>query len=236
MQMIYRVAAATRRFRFTPARVLITTAVLGVLGAPLAHADPRCARIDVGGLEGVSDYRAATDQYRHVVEKAHFTAEYQRQALRGDPKASNGGTWGNLAYTLRRFPNHPRALYMMGLFELQLEKLDAEEWRNLTLQPSYAPFTCYFARASRFAPDDPVVPNSLGILQHRAGKPEDALKSFQKAVELAPQSPEAHYNLGLSQFALEKYAESAASARRAYELGYPKQDLAIKLKRKGHWK
>jgi Flp pilus assembly protein TadD len=94
---------------------------------------------------------------------------------------------------------------------------------------------CYFERAARYAPDDANVPNALGILLHRADKPEEALASFQKAVELAPEAPEAHYNLGLSQFSLGRYDQAAASARRAYELGYGKQDLKIKLKRKGHW-
>jgi hypothetical protein len=74
----------------------------------------------------------------------------------------------------------------MGMLQLQLRRFDEEAWQLLTLKdPDYAPFICYFERAAQFAPDDAGVPNSLGILLHRAGKPEEALKAFQKAVDLA---------------------------------------------------
>lgn len=215
-------------------RLMIAAVVVGALGASDVYADQRCARIDQGDTRP-EDYRTATEEYKHVVESFHFTAEIQREAMRGDSQRPIRGTWSDLDYTLRRFPNHPRALYMMGIFELRLRKFNEEAWRKLTMEPEFLPSICYFERAARFAPDDAGVPNALGILLHRAGKPEEALKSFQKAVELAPEAPEAHYNLGLSQFALGRYQQAAISARRAYELGYQKQDLKIKLKRKGHW-
>lgn len=199
-----------------------------------AAADPRCARIDARVGYGPYDYRTAKPGSIAQVEQHHFTTEIRRNAMRGDSKG--GATWNNLDYTLRALPNHPGALFMLGTFELHMKTYNEDAWRAMGRRPEYAPFACYFQRAERFAPDDPNVHNTLGILLHRSGQPENALASFQKAVELAPESPEAHYNLGLSQFALGQFEQSAASARRAYELGYRKQDLKIKLQRKGHWR
>lgn len=230
-----------RRWQHSLTRIRIIGTVCAALAAVSLDAaaqkvaDAECAKFYARIGDGAYDYRTAPEREIHAVEGAHFKPEHQRNAMRGEWKARNGTTWGNLDYTLRALPNHPRALYMMGLLEINLKRVNEAAWRRLTLTEKYVPFTCYFERAARFTPDDAGVPNALGILLHRSGKPEEAVKSFQRAVELAPDAPEAHYNLGLSQFALGQYEQSAASARRAYELGYQKQDLKVKLKRKGHW-
>lgn len=221
------------------ARLAVLSAMLAAWSSGAvaqSEPDPRCHRIDSRVGFGPFDYRNAEPGIISKVENAHFTSEIQRNAMRGEWKASNGSTWFNIDYTLRALPNHPRALYMLGTFELQLGKFNEEAWRELTRRSEYAPSICYFQRAARLAPDDAGVPNSLGILLHRAGKQEEALNAFERAVKLAPNAPEAHYNLGLSQFALGQYEQAAASARRAYELGYRKQDLKVKLQRKGHWR
>src|SRR5262245_56299958 len=54
---------------------------------------------------GPADYRIASDYLIRLVENAHFTPDVE-MLNRG--KSSTVG--GDLAYTLRVFPNHPRAL------------------------------------------------------------------------------------------------------------------------------
>src|SRR5262245_1653589 len=92
-----------------------------------------CGPIETGGY-GPYDYRTATAQQKRVVDAAHFTRNVEM--LRGSGRASVGG---DIDYTLRAFPNHPRALMaMMRLGE-----------RDKTERPVGAMFSvaCYFERA-----------------------------------------------------------------------------------------
>ena len=197
--------------------------------------DPRCGRLSVRQGYGPHDYRERHSSTRGnlaVVEEYHFTPAMQRDALRG----AKSNVWGNLDYTIMAFPNHSRALYLLGVYADKMRKYHKEYFKTLESKETYSPVMCYFKRAIKYAPDDPNVWNALGRLQITLKKPDQALKSFKQVVKLAPKSPAAHYNLGLAYFAAKEYPAAATSARKAYALGHKAQDLKRRLASKGHWK
>jgi len=202
-----------------------------------ALADPRCVRIHETQGVGPFDWRDRSEEVRqmlHRVESFHFKRKHVQAALNGD-SSTEAGVWNNLDYTLRAFPNHPRALMLIGVFEIQVRKFSPEAWRAVEKRPNFSPVACYFERALMRTPDDPGIYNARGIILSRVQEWDKAIEAFQRAVELAPGSAEAHYNLGLAYYGAGDYQKSAASAREAYRLGYGKSGLKQRLKRKGAW-
>jgi len=224
----------------------IKAATLGLLLAAGAFAagaqtregqkeDPRCERIDARQGYGPYDYRNRHGKTREnlgIVEEFHFGSKQQRAVLQGSTATF---VWKDLDYTLRAFPNHAKALYLLGLYSYQMSRENPKFFQSLERRPDYSPAQCYFRRAMRFAPDDPNIWNTLGRLQTMQGSHAEAVKSFGKVVELAPRSAAAHYNLGLAYYAAGRYDESLAAAQKAYALGYRGQDLKRRLAAKGHW-
>lgn len=165
------------------------------------------------------DHRA---RYLPIVETAHFTTNVET-LTRGQ---SSDNIPGDIDYTLRAFPNHPRALDAMARWQLA-------NGRPPTARHYSA--DCYFVRAMTFKPDDGMVRMIYGIYLHKKGDYEGALLRYQEALELMPDSAEAHYNLGLLYTDLKRYREALDSARRAYALGYPLPGLQVRLRRAGVW-
>ena len=87
---------------------------------------------------GPFDYRSASEEDRRLVNGAHFTEQVETL------KSGKTTNWpgGDIDYTLRAFPNHPRALLaMMNLsFKEKRLKPNSAHW----------PVECYFDRAERF--------------------------------------------------------------------------------------
>ena len=160
------------------------------------------------------------------VEKAHFDVGVQRlEGHRGKLF-----TWnvlaGDIAYTLRTFPNHHGALYVMAQYYIQ--GYDA----NYKMQ--YTP-ECWFLRAQGFAPRDGNVRLIEGIYLARLGEVKEAEESYSEAIELMPGAPEPHYNLGLLYVDEKNYPKAREHAKRAYSLGYPLPGLKVKLEKLGEW-
>ena len=134
---------------------------------------------------GPFDYRTATKGQRDIVESYHFTAAVA--TLRHGESTNKLGK--DISYTLRAFPNHPRALLAMA----DLAR------REKTIRPNGAeyPVNCWFERAIQFRPDDGTVRLVYGISLARDGKAKEALEQLQKADELIPNDANVHYNLGL---------------------------------------
>ena len=120
-----------------------------------------------------------------IVEKHHFTAYVYN--LKGGLTSRTPA--GDLDYTLRAFPNHHLALEAMARLH---RRENAEKLEDATFTLS-----CYFERAHRFAPDDPVVPIVEGVHFFAVGDLSAAEKALLRALDINPQSPEAAYNLGL---------------------------------------
>lgn len=203
---------------------LLAISVLHLAGSP-AYADEaynECGGF--GGHYGPFDYRSASQDQRELVEKYHFTPRVEN--LIG---GSTGMTPGaDLEYTLRAFPNHPRAL-------MSVIKLGEKQKREKPREMSYT-VACWLERAERFRPDDGMVKAVHGIYLIRSGQPGKGAEKLQAALELSGDNANIYYNLGLAYFELKQFEKSLECAQRAYALGFPLPGLREKLKREGKWR
>jgi len=180
-----------------------------------------------GSLEngyGPFDYRKTDIAKRSIVEKFHFTSKVE--TLRGGSTASTPG--GDLAYTLRAFPNHPRALMATIRFAEQTK-------RNPPPEMIYS-VSCWLERAETFQPDDATVKMLFGSYLVRSGKPKEGIQKLEASLELSEDDMNVLYNLGLAYFELKDFDRSLELAHRAYEAGFPLPGLRNKLKSAGKWK
>jgi hypothetical protein len=179
-----------------------------------------------GSLQaGYGPYDFYTDKDKlGIVEGAHFPPKVE--SLRGGNRSSTPG--GDIAYTLRSFPNHPRALMaMMRLAER--EKSDRPRDSTYTMD-------CWLERAERFRPNDQMAKALHGIYLARKGKKQEALEKLDAALALGVPSPNTDYNVGLAYFDLGEFDKALVSAHRAYGGGFPLPGLKNKMKRAGKWK
>lgn len=167
-----------------------------------------------------------------LVEMHHFYPEIENLTSRdhlGKPYYAK--IMGDLDYTLLAFPNHHRALYSMIKLDLQLNQ-------QLPQVPGFTwhrTADCYFERALRFAPKDPVVHLLHGIYLHRTDRLDDALAAYLRSEQLNPNTADLHYNLGLLYHELSDFERAKDHAQRAYQLGHRQTGLRDKLAQTGHW-
>lgn len=193
------------------------------LQLPVAFAQGQgvCGSLNNG--YGPFDYRTQKDRLE-VVERFHFTAEVETLS-KGKSSSAIGA---DIAYTLRAFPNHHRALMAMV-------KLAARE-KTSTPKGSEYSMSCWFERAERFRADDAMVKVIHGIYLIQAGKSGEALERLEAARALDGGSANVHYNLGLAYFNLGQYEKALSSAHTAYGAGFPLPGLRDKLRRAGKWR
>jgi tetratricopeptide (TPR) repeat protein len=171
---------------------------------------------------GPLDYRTATPEQKVLVERVHFT-----QSVESLTKGRSGSIGGDLRYTLRAFPNHPRALIAMSnLFRKTRPGIPADV--ELSLE-------CWFARAIDFRPEDSRVRVVYVVELLKDGHKKEAIEQLNVANDLAGDYSNVHYHLGFAFFDLHDYDKSLEHAKRAYELGFPLPGLRDKLKRAGKW-
>lgn len=196
--------------------------LVGIFGwgaAGSSYAFNACGELN--NAYGPYDYWTDKDKLP-IVEINHFTPEVE-----GLVKGKSGYLAGDLDYTLRAFPNHPRALFaMMRLGEREkTERLGAAH---------YSVF-CYFDRAIRFRPEDAMARMIYGIYLAKHKKNEAALAQLQVAVQHASDNGNLHYNIGLVFFDLGKFDDALRHAHIAYRLGFELPGLRAKLERAGKW-
>jgi tetratricopeptide (TPR) repeat protein len=185
--------------------------------------DPVC-----GGLAnsfGPYDYRKVTQMERDLVENVHFNDQLR---MLDTPRAHTDILiWGEFDYTLRAFPNHPKALGAIDRLSIILKNE----------KPQRARYTaeCYFQRAVKFTPDDSQVRLAYGLYLIKRNRPADAIVQLEAAGTLAPDSRNVAYNLGLAYFKLKDYAKAREYAKRAYDQGYPLPGLRNLLEKEGQW-
>lgn len=169
---------------------------------------------------GPFDYRTRGSDQWALVEDAHFTDQVQNGIA-----GSTGSIGGDLDYTLRAIPNHPRALAVIGSVSIRT--------RTPQLPGAKYATECYFERAIRFVPDDGVVRAAYGNYLAATGKTARALDMFKAAAELAPDNPAISYNLGLLYMKSKDYDNAAKYANKAYSLGFPLPGLRNQLAQVG---
>lgn len=172
---------------------------------------------------GPLDYRTTPRHVRDLVERRHFTRDVEKLI-----KGSTGSVAQDISYTLRAFPNHPRAL-----------KSTAElTRRNNGGTPPGLGFSlaCWFDRAVAFRPDDIQIRILWAFELIKLKDAAAALEQTRAAEELANDNAAAQYNVGLLYFDLGDYERSMANAKLAYAGGFSLPGLRDKLIRAGKWK
>jgi len=219
--------------KVTAKRLVIPLFAFSFLGTATGYTEPLSTAALVpgrlcGSLEkapggfGPFDYRTATSSQRHMVESHHFTTSVETL------RAGHSGTLGgDIDYTLRAFPNHPRALMaMMRLAD-----------RTRTGQPTGARYLveCYFDRAIRFRPQDPSVRALYAYFLTKNDRHNEAKQQLLIG-ETIPNIPsDVAYNFGLAWFELGDFERSYRYAKQAYSEGIELSGLRDKLRKAGHW-
>jgi len=182
-----------------------------------------------------------------VVEHSHFTDVTFRMAINGTKsvskyfKAFKFGSMGtatikgtplpeDLDYTLRAFPNHPKALYAMSEYQRIAGTPTALESYDLI---HYRTSSCYFKRAIQFSSADPAVYFVYGIYFHKRKKYSIALEQYKKSEKLDNSNVELLYNIGLVYTDLGEMKKAKKYSDNVYARGYPLNGLKLRVE-KGH--
>lgn len=195
-------------------------ACISLIGVGCAIGADECGSLQ--NNYGPYDYWVDKDKLP-IVEQYHFTSEIEQL------RSGNTGYIGSdIGYTLRAFPNHPRALVALVYLG---EKLKTDEPRGVGYK-----IYCFFERAIRFRPEDATVRMIYGTYLSKINKYHDALEQLEMSLKLKGGNANLHYNLGLVYFELGRYDESLEHAHIAYRLGFGLKGLRAKLERAGHWR
>jgi tetratricopeptide (TPR) repeat protein len=201
---------------FCVAALVISTVSINLQAAP------HCGELE--SSYGPYDYADASQRQKHlqIVERYHFTPNIENLV-----SGNSGSVGAELNYTLMAFPNHHRALAAIA-------KLGV---RDKTIKPIGAKYSvhCYFERAIRFKPSDPVVRMVYGNYLKKLGQPDKAIDQFIVAVNLQPEDPTINYNLGLLYMEKKDYEQARTHAKKAYEQGFPLHGLKNQLIQAGKW-
>ena len=218
-------------------RALVTSAIASgiamgmLLAAPTAAVAQQginpyaCGDLNPPGQYGPFDFRTISTDVRRRVEDYHFTPDIE--TLRKGNTAVLPGA--DLDYTLRAIPNNPRALLSVSRYATKM-KMDRAQGLRFTAE-------CYFERAIRFVPNDPM-PRVLyaSYLKDRKRMAEARTQLDEAEKERGdPSNFDFDYNLGLLYYEVGAYDKSLVAAKRAYALGAPLPALRSKLKAAGKW-
>lgn len=199
--------------------------VLSLIGLQPAHAQWLCGDIKAdAGNYGPFDYSnpGFRAQYLPIVDNRHFTPEIERLTA-----ANTSSLASDIGYTLRKFPNHHRALDAMS-------RLAVRENSSQPVGSRYS-IDCWFERAMAFQPRDGTARMIYGIHLNRIGKLDEAIEQMREGLRLQPNNPEIHYNLGLLYLQKRDYANARRYAQNAYSRGYPLPGLRDRLRQAGAW-
>ncbi len=172
---------------------------------------------------GPYDYRTQRGQPLKLVEGAHFSASIEA-LIHGRGYKPPGQ---NIAYTLRAFPNHHRALMAMTKLA-ELEK---------TPKPSGSTYTidCWYQRAVTFRPDDTTVRMIYSSFLAKNQRVPEAVAQLEQATAIAKDNPFTHYNIGLVYFDMKLYDKALAQAHKALALGFDRTELRELLVKANQW-
>jgi tetratricopeptide (TPR) repeat protein len=201
-------------------RLLATLMLAGAAGSALAK--PYCGELK--NPFGPFDYRVAAEGDKDIVERIHFTEQVEAGIA-----GATAALGGDLDYTLRAFPNHPRALSTL----IRLTRRNGIDAR--VLKGAHYATECYFERAVRWQPDDAAAWSLYAQYMYAADQAGKALPMLQKAHELEPENPTYNYNLGLAYAKMKRYDEALPLGQKAYAQGFPLPGLKQMLAKAGKW-
>lgn len=161
-----------------------------------------------------------------LVENVHFKKQWEFFRP-GTPSAKVAGEVG---YTLRLFPNHPKALWTMS--RLERERGPLRRYHSAPHIPQLD-MDCYFDRAIRFRPKQSGTWMIYGMHLHASKRLKDAREAYENAENLGETSAQFHYNFGLLLVDLGDLDRAEMHAKQAYANGYQFQGLKERLKQRG---
>jgi hypothetical protein len=174
---------------------------------------------------GPYDFRTAPAETRKLVEDYHFTPGVETMTRPKNTMRSDMAQ--DVAYTLKVFPNHHRALVTMVRLA-QRERRDPPPGTDITIE-------CWFDRAVRFRPDDTVARSLYAQFLARSNRKADAERQLRFAQGHATDNALSHYNIGLVAMEAGLHQLALEQAHRALALGLPRQELADQLRRAQAW-
>jgi len=161
----------------------------------------------------------------YLVHSAHFRPEMEALSHGGQGPKSDVGP--ELDYTLRAFPNHHRALDAMVRLSERL-KMDAPRGARYNVE-------CWFDRALRFQPDDPIARMIFTNFLIKKNRKPEAMQQLETVLKLAKDNAFTHHNVGLLYFDLGEHQLALTQAHKSIELGLNRPNLREKLQSIGQW-
>lgn len=169
------------------------------------------------------DYRTRKDRLE-LVENRHFTRPVEL-LLRGESTANLAA---DIAYTLRMFPNHHRALASLVRYS-ENKKQSIFSGMNFSVE-------CYLQRAVNFKPDDLQARIIYASFLAKNKRLEQARKQLEYIEDDQNKTSTTNYNLGLIYLEIGDHEKSLHYAHKAYSESFPLAGLKNKLTRIGKWK
>lgn len=210
----------TAMSRPTGLHVLALAVAAITLALPATAQHNPCGPIE--NAYGPYDYRFDRDKLP-IVDGAHFTP-----TVEGLIRGNRGALGADLDYTLRAFPNHHRAL------------IAVMRWGQRTQSPQPRslprPVECYFERAIRFQPRDPLPRMIYAQFLGANNRAPEALRQLESAAEVAGDNGLTHQNIGLVYLDLKEPQRALEQAHKASALGFEPTALREQLERGGHWR
>lgn len=185
--------------------------------------EPNPCGVFVRSDGGPYDYRKREPKLQ-IVEYHHFTPNVE-SLIRGNSTANIGG---ELAFTLRAFPNHHRALIAMV-------KLGEKLHTPLPPGADY-PVECWLERATRFTPDDPIARMIRASWLGKHNRMSEAIDQLKVAERLGEDNPLTVYNVGLIYLELKQFGPALVQAHKAYGMGVQQPALRDGLRAAGQWR
>jgi tetratricopeptide (TPR) repeat protein len=192
---------------------LLAASILAVWALGVAHAQ-----------KTTFDYYAAkADRAGEAKRLGNVEAYHLEQGDQKFRAGSYDAALGEFEFILGEYPNHPRALLLLAEM--------CTKWKS-----SRCDVDGLFERAVEVNPRVAGTYVVRGLYYHRTGRLDNAIASYNRALELDPNSLNANYNLGLAYFDQKQYARANEAAQRAYLNGAPLPGLRNKLQGVGAWR
>jgi predicted Zn-dependent protease len=210
-------------------KILHALTLMAALATSLPALASRPNIVDVGACGnlhnhyGPFDYRTAHPDQKNIVEIAHFTPVIENLA-----KGRNNPFGDDLAYTLRVFPNHVRALSTLQRL-VEREKTDEPKGARF-------PIECYFIRAITFVPDDHLVRMLYADFLFKRSRIEDARKQLDFAASTTRDNPLAQLNAARLYLDHKQYDKALEQTHLLMAMGFERPELRNALVAAGQWK
>jgi len=199
---------------------------------PIERYDADCLALHRAGKHGPFDYNKASISERQLVEIPHFDEHYKayrlgKGILQKKLDRIIETPAAGFSYTLWAFPNHHLSLAAMEDIAFK-QKNDTPPGAQLKVH-------CYFQRAVRFTPEDPLVRSLYAYYYARRGKKQEAMTQLAIAESLDSEIANVSVYSAFSYFEINEFNKSLEAAKKAYKLGYQLPGLRNKLERAGKW-